>query len=121
MTYHENGTERCLGYLMEFAGRGIFEPTFGKLEVSSAEAKAHNQLLSCGEIEGLDENCGVGVGGMFYLTGEDARPVVTTWAGEVVSHEVRAERNVITFKRKGMTFRGRRRKDQTAFFFKRIK
>jgi len=81
ITYHENGTVRCLGYLMEFAGRGIFEPTFGKLEVSSAEAKAHNQLLSCGEIEGLDENCGVGAGGMFYLTGEDARPVVATcWA-----------------------------------------
>jgi len=121
MTYHENGTVRCLGYLMEFSGRGIFEPTFGKLEVSSAEAKAHNQLLSRALIEGLDENCRVGVDGMFYLTGEGARPVVTTWTGEVVSQEVRTERNVITFKRKGMTFRGRRRRDQTAFFFKRIK
>jgi len=46
MTYQENGTVRCLGYLMEFAGRGIYEPSFGKLEVASAEAKAHNQLLS---------------------------------------------------------------------------
>ena len=121
MTYQQNGTERCLGYLMEFSDRGIFEPAFGKLEVSSAEAKAHNQLLSRALIEGLDENCAVGVGGMFYLSTKDARPVVTTWIGEVVSQEVRAERDTITFKRKGMTFRGRRREDENVFFFKRVK
>src|SRR5438045_2807096 len=117
MTYQENGTERCLGYLMEFTGRGIFDSKFGKLEVSSAEAKTHNQLLSRGEIEGLDGNCAVGLGGMFYLSTEDARPIVTTWTGEVVSQEVCTKSRVITFKRKGMTFRGRRREDEDAFFF----
>ena len=60
-------------------------------------------------------------GGIFYLSTADGRPIVTTWTGEVVSGEVRAERNIIMFKRQGMTFRGRRREDENAFFFKRVK
>jgi hypothetical protein len=66
MTYRDNGTERCFGYLLEFAGHGIYEPTFGKLDVTSEEAKTHNELLSQAEINGLDNNCEVGMGGMFY-------------------------------------------------------
>ena len=72
LTYQDEGRERCLGYLFEFPGHGIFEPTFGKLEVTSEEAKTHNQLLSQGEIEGLDKHCGVGMGGMFYT--QENRP-----------------------------------------------
>ena len=45
MTYPDNGRERCFGYLFSFLGHGIFEPTFGKLEVSLADATTHNQLL----------------------------------------------------------------------------
>jgi hypothetical protein len=40
LTYQEQGQERCFGYLFEFRGHGIYEPAFGKLEVTSAEAKS---------------------------------------------------------------------------------
>ena len=84
MTHHDNGRERCFGYLFEFAGHGIFEPTFGKLEVTSEEAKTHNRLLSQGEIDGLDHHCAVGMGGMFYTRKTEGRTVVVTWLGDEV-------------------------------------
>jgi hypothetical protein len=120
LTYQDNGREWCFGYLFEFQGHGIYEPSFGKLEVTSAEAKAHNRLLSEGEIEGLDKHCAVGMGGMFYTRKVDGQTHVATWLGEEVSREVRINGQVLTFQRKGMTFRGRLRQDQDAFGFKRI-
>jgi len=39
LTYRDNRRERCFGYLFEFPGHGILEPTFGKLDVSSADAE----------------------------------------------------------------------------------
>ena len=82
MTYQDNGRERCFGYLFEFPGHGVFEPTFGKLEVTSEEAKTHNRLLSQGEIEGLDNRCAIGMGGMFYTRrGQIAEPWLSPgWA-----------------------------------------
>jgi hypothetical protein len=123
LTYQDNasGQERCFGYLFEFRGRGIFEPTFGKLEVSSDEAATHNQLLSQGEIDGLDHNCAVGMGGMFYTRQLEGQTVVGTWLGEEISREVQARGKVLTFRRKGMTFRGRLRREQDCFGFKRIR
>src|SRR2546427_204338 len=56
-THRDNRRERCFGYMFEFSGHGIFELTFGRLDVSSEDAKTHNQLLSQGEIAGLDQNC----------------------------------------------------------------
>jgi hypothetical protein len=120
MTYRDNGQERCLGYLFEFPGYGIFEPNFGKLAVTSEEAKAHNQLLSQGEIEGLDQNCAVGMGGLFYTRKVDGQTRVLTWLGEEVSRNVQVQGNVITFQRKGMGFRGRLRRHEDAFAFRRI-
>ena len=120
MTYQDNGQERCLGYLFDFPGRGVYEPTFGKLDVTSEEAKTHNQLLSRAEIEGLDQNCAVGLGGMFYTRKADGHTVVATWLGEEVSREVRVNGNVLTFTRKGMTFRGRLRQNEDCFCFRRI-
>ena len=120
MTYPEQGRERCFGYLFNFAGHGVFEPTFGKLEVTAEDAKTHNQLLSQAEIEGLDQNCAVGLGGLFYTHKENGRTVVATWLGEVVSHGVRVHGNVITFTRQGMTFRGRLHREEDCFSFKRI-
>ncbi len=121
LTYRDNGQERCLGYLFEFAGRGIFEPTFGKLEVSAEEAKTHNRLLSQGEIAGLDQHCRLGMGGVFYSRQVQSQTIVVTWLGEEVSREVRVKGSVLTFRRKGMTFRGRLRRDQDAFGFRRIR
>jgi hypothetical protein len=120
LTYLDEGAERCLGYLFEFPGHGVFEPTFGKLKVTSEEAKTHNQLLSQGEIEGLDKHCAVGLGGVFYTKKTDRQTLVVTWLGEEVSQDVRIQGQVLTFRRKGMIFRGRLRQDQDAFGFKRI-
>ena len=120
MTYPDNHRERCLGYLFEFPGHGIFEPTFGKTEVSSEEATAHNRLLSEAQTQGLDNNCAVGMGGLFYAKKENGQLIVVTWLGDEVSRDVRVQGNVITFQRKGMTFRGRLRQNEDCFFFKRI-
>ena len=120
LTYQDNGTERCFGYLFDFPGRGIYEPTFGKLEVTSAEARTHNELLSRAEITGLDQNCAVGMGGMFYTRKTDRQTLVVTWLGDEVSHDVRIRGDVLTFRRNGMTFRGRLRKSEDCFAFRRI-
>jgi hypothetical protein len=121
LTYRDNSQERCFGYLFEFTGHGIFEPTFGKLEVSSEEAQIHNRLLSQGEIQGLDHHCAVGMGGTFYTPQAEGKGIVVTWLGEEVSRELRIKGSVLTFRRKGMTFRGRLRRDQDAFGFRRIR
>jgi hypothetical protein len=120
LTHRDRGRERCFGYLMDFPGHGVFEPTFGKLEVTAQEARTHNQLLSRGEIEGLDNNCAVGMGGIFYTRKTGGRTVVVTWLGDEVSQEVRIKGNVLTFQRKGMRFRGRLRQGQDYFAFRRI-
>lgn len=120
LTYQENGTERCFGYLFGFPGHGVFEPTFGKLDVSPTEAKTHNQLLSQAEIDGLDQNCAVGLGGCFYTKKAEGRTIVATWLGQQVSQDVRVKSSVITFMRKGMTMRGRLRREEDCFYFKRI-
>ncbi len=120
LTYRDHGQRRCFGYLFEFPGHGIFEPTFGKLEVSSEEAKTHNRLLSQGEIQGLDQRCAVGMGGTFYVRQTGSQTIVVTWLGEEVSREVRIRGSVLTFRRKGMTFRGRLRREQDAFGFRRV-
>jgi hypothetical protein len=120
MTYQDNGTERCFGYMFDFPGHGVFEPTFGKLAVSAEEARTHNQCLSQGEIEGLDKNCTVGLGGMFYTRKANGHAIVATWLGQEVSQEVQVRGSMITFSRKGMTFRGRLRKEEDCFYFKRI-
>ncbi len=120
LTYQDNGTERCFGYLFEFPGHGIYEPTFGKLDVTSEEAKTHNALLSQAEINGLDNNCAVGMGGMFYTRNTGSRKIVVTWLGDEVSQDVRIKGSVLTFQRKGMTFRGRLRSNADCFAFRRI-
>lgn len=121
MTYQDNGSERCFGYLFDFPGHGVFEPTFGKLDVSAEDAKTHNQLLSQAEIEGLDQNCTVGLGGMFYTKKAEGRTIVATWLGQEVSREVQVRGSVLTFTRKGMSFRGRLHSEEDCFSFKRIR
>lgn len=120
LTYQDKGQERCLGYLMDCPGHGIFEPTFGKLEVTSEEAKTHNALLSQAEIHGLDHNCAVGMGGVFYLKRTGDRTSVTTWLGELVSEAVQIRNQRLTFHRQGKVFRGRLRRGADSFAFRRV-
>ena len=121
LSYRDDGRERCFGYLFEFPKHGIFEPTFGKLEVSSEEAKTHNRLLSQGELQGLDQHCAVGMGGMFYTRQAQGQTIVVTWLGEEISQEVQVRGRLLTFRRKGMTFRGRLRREQDALGFRRVR
>ena len=121
LTYQDNGSERCFGYLFNFTGHGVFEPTFGKLDVSAEEAKTHNHFLSQAEIEGLDHNCTVGLGGRFYTKKAEGRTTVVTWLGQEVSREVQVRGAVLTFTRKGMKFRGRLRREEDCLFFKRVR
>ena len=120
LTYEDQGTERYFGYLFNFPGHGVFEPTFGKLDVLPEEANTHNQLLSQAEINGLDQNCSVGLGGRFYTKKAEGRTIVATWFGQEVSREVRIRGSALTFSRKGMTFRGRLHREEDCFFFKRV-
>lgn len=120
LTYQDNGHERCFGYLFECPEHGIYEPTFGKLDVTSEESRTHNRLLSQADIEGLDNHCAVGMGGMFYTKNVDSRTLVVTWVGAEVSRDVRLRGEVLTFKRREMTFRGRLLRNKDCFRFKRI-
>jgi len=108
--------ERCLGYLMHFNGHGVYEPTFGSVDVTAQEADAHNAALSRAEIDGLDGNCRIGMGGAFYLGISGGKSIVRTFIGEVVSEDVKIQGHGVTFRRKGMTFKGHRRDDDLLFF-----
>ena len=107
MTYQNKGREVCLGYLMHFPGHGVYDPTWGRIDVTPQEAEAHNRLLSEAEIRGLDESCQVGQGGVFYIRLKDGKVQVITWIGTIVSTEADRRGPVVTFRRRGKTFRGR--------------
>jgi hypothetical protein len=107
---------RLVGYLFNFQGHGIFAPD-GKVEVTPAEMETHNRLLSEAEIKGLDENCQVGQGGMFYYNQKEN--TVKTFTGTVVSSEVTVKGNSITFMRGRKKYSGRLQKDADCFNFRR--
>ena len=56
-----------------------------------------------------------------YMKSKNGPTIVTTWLGEEVSRDVQVNGSVITFNRKGMTFRGRLRPDEDCFHFKRTR
>lgn len=105
----------CVGYLFNFQGHGTFSPD-GKVEVTQEQMDTHNRLLSEGEIKGLDECCQIGQCGTFYYV----KGQVQTFVGVVVCESPRVRGNVLTFTRKGKTFRGRLQADADCFNFKRI-
>lgn len=125
ITYKDKGSERCLGYLMNFQGQGIYEPTFGKVDVTDDEAKKHNDALSKAEVEGLKERCRIGQGGTFYVAKQaDGRYEVRTWPGTVIattSHVMKnGKRTKLTFFIGEKRFEGWLKADADAVFFERI-
>ena len=104
---------------MNFEGHGVYEPTLGRVDVTPQEADAHNTALSRAEIDGLDNNCRVGMGGAFYLGASGGKSIIRTFIGDLVAEDVTARGRGVTFRRKGMTFKGRRR-DDDLLFFKRV-
>ena len=121
ITYRDGEADRAVGYLMNFEGRGIYDPTFGKVDVTPVQAKIHNKELDEASLLGLDEGCEVRQGGTFYATTEGGRPVVRTWIGTLVSDQCQKEGRSLTFWRAGKKFRGiTAKEDGESFNFKRI-
>lgn len=112
--------DHCLGYLMNFAGHGVFSPD-GKVEVTPEQAEIHNKLLAEAEIEGLDNRCEVGMAGTFYLGITDGVKAVKTFTGTTVTTDVTVKGKSITFRRHGRVYRGREMKNAECFNFRRIK
>lgn len=107
-----------VGYLFNFKEKGVFAPT-GKVDVTPDEALAHNEALDKALIEGLDNNCEIGQGGMFYFKLPD---IVHAWNGTFVASAKRIGIGKdIKFERKGKVFRGRLQKDADCFNFRRVK
>jgi hypothetical protein len=125
------GTNQYLGFLMDFGDRGVFEPNNGKVSISPEHAKAHNKALEEAMLEGLDKNCQIGQGGSFYLhkltepttwTGGGVGDYeVRTFLGTKVSDQCYRVGRVVTWFRKGKTFRGRMSQQYDLFNFRRIK
>jgi hypothetical protein len=112
-----DGKETCLGYLMNFNGRGIYSPD-GKIEITSADAEAHNKALSQAEIDGLD-TCEIGQHGTLYWSPSGG---IHTWIGtRVTGYDCNRRQTHITFRRNGKVFTGRIQKDSDCFNFRRIK
>ena len=120
IVYQDEGGDRCLGYLMEFPGHGVYEPHFGRIEVTPENADIHNRLLDAALLEGLDENCQIGMCGSFYIGRQDGRLVIKTWCGTLVSDNCTRNGNSVTFIRAGKSYRGRTSLEHDLFNFRRV-
>ena len=127
ITYHSGGKEHCLGYLLHSPEHGVFEPTFGKVDVAPEHVVTHNKALGDGLLAGLDKNCKIGMHGTFYFTtaAGDTRPTVRTWDGQLVSADYttvpQGKQTRLTFRRNGMEFTGTLRSDENCFDFQRVR
>jgi hypothetical protein len=110
------GTDTCLGDLWHADGHGTYDPYHGLVPVSREESKLHNDALSKARWDGMDQNCEIGQGGFAYHHGGQVKDFI----GTVVSDDVTAHGNSVTFRRKGKTYRGRLSRNSDAFIFKRV-
>jgi len=115
LTYQEDGVNRCLGYLMHFPDHGVYDATLGLVNVTPEDAQKHNAIFDEMMVKGLDENCQVGQGNNFYVSGN----TVKTWLGTVLG-EATKKRSTYTFTRKGMTFTGKLPAGEEVAFFERV-
>jgi hypothetical protein len=120
ITYKDEGGDRCLGYLVCFEGLGVYAPSFGRVEVRRENADIHNRLLDAAMLEGLDQNCEIGMGGSFYVGTQDQRLVIKTFLGALVSSDCTQHGRVVTFSRGGKHYRGRTSRDRGLFNFRRV-
>ena len=120
ITYKDGEVERAVGYLMNFEGHGIYDPTLGKVDVTPEQAKIHNEELDEATLKGLDVNCEVGQGGSFYLVRQDGKPVVKSFIGTLISDQCSVNGHIVTFMRNGKAFRGRTSSEHDLFNFKRV-
>ena len=118
---HKDGVEdRCLGYLMQFPGHGVYDASLGRVKVTPEEADTHNRLLDDALLQGLDDNCQIGQHGTFYVGKHESRTAIKTFLGTLVSTDVSVNGHSLTFRRKGKTFRGRMSRQHDLFNFRRV-
>jgi hypothetical protein len=120
ITYKDGDEDRCLGFLVNFAGHGVYDASLGKVAVTPEQAEVHNKLLDEALLHGLDENCEVGQHGTLYVGQHEGRSVIRTFLGTVVSTDVKVNGRSLTFRRKGKTFQGRMSRQHDLFNFRRV-
>ena len=120
ITYKDGEADRCLGYLLSSEGHGVYDSTFGKVDVTPEQAAIHNSELDLASLKGLDANCAIGQGGSFYLVRQDGKQVVKSFIGTLISDQCSVNGNSVTFMRNGKAFRGRTSSEHDLFNFKRI-
>ena len=69
-----------MGYMLTLKDR-VFEPTFGMIDITVAEADKHNELLDEALISGLDK-CDVAQGHEFYVRGQKGSQQIVTFTGK---------------------------------------
>ena len=126
ITYKDHGKDTCLGPLWHAEGHGTYDPTFGRVDVTKNEAEIHNRELDKAMLDGLDNQCAVGQGAMFYAhpePGQTSNIRVTTFNGTLVAIAHRYQTvstSSLCFTRNGKGFAGRIRKDADCVWFRRI-
>jgi hypothetical protein len=113
----------CLGALWYAEGHGCYDPTHGRVDVTKEEAEIHNRELDTAMLAGLDNQCQVGQGAMFYAhpkAGETSNIKLTTFTGNHVAFAKRRGKRELEFTRAGHLFVGRIRRDADCVWFKRI-
>jgi hypothetical protein len=118
ITFTERERECCLNYRWHIPSFGVFDPNFGKVEVTPEDAKLHNEALDQALIDGVDNRCEVGQGSMFYLRNGQ----VVTWLGTVVGPALVRDGRHYTFARAGKEFRAKknRRRGDDSIWVQRI-
>jgi len=135
ITYKDGDSESCLGFLLDLSdvkvpamhdnsvpqrARGVWEPNFGLVPLTSEEAATHNRLLSTALIEGM-KTAQIGQCGTFYVKKTDKWPLkysVHTFTGEVVAEVVTCDKFRLRFGRDNMSWEARipRGDDECATF-----
>ena len=119
ITYSDDGGDRCLGYLLWFKEHGVYEASFGRVEITRENADIHNKLLDTAMLKGLGENCEIGMGGSFYVGTQDGRLAIRTFLGALVSSDCTQQGRVVTFTRGGKLYRGRTSQKRDLLNFRR--
>lgn len=90
------GSNCCLGFLMTFGERGVWDAEYGKVPVTPEEATVHNALLSSATIKGLDTTCAVGQGAYFYYSNFSLKTFI---GEELILSELKLRKREVHFSR----------------------
>lgn len=118
ITFTIDGENCCLGYLMDFGDRGVYCAHYGRVNVTPTQAEEHNRVFDRALIHGLDNQCEIGQGNVFYVRQNDSS--VRSFIGTRIG-TLRGARSNFEFERDGRVFRGKPERDSDAVFFVRIK